>query len=99
MTFLEPFAGSLRKPLKSSYRNGWKTSSLVFDFFKKHDVYNKCITAHKGMYEKHLTGKEKFQGLVRRAHPWESLGYGANSRCKFISLLPWPGREERTGTL
>lgn len=30
-------------------------------FFKKYNVYNKCIIAHKGMYEKHLTGKEDFR--------------------------------------
>lgn len=71
-------------------------------FFKKYYACNKCITVHKGMYEKHLMGKEEFQGLavfVGRTWLWATSGCGANSRCKFISLLSWPSREERTGTL
>lgn len=72
-------------------------------FLKKYNVYSKCIIVHKGMYEKkNFMRKKEFQGLavsVRRAQPWATSGYGAKSRCRFTSLLCWPGREERTGTL
>lgn len=50
---------------------------MVFDVFKKYSVYNKCIIVPKGLCEKHLMGKEEFQGFavsVRRAQLWATSG-------------------------